>query len=236
MEKGLAPPSLLDTYSEERLPVIKQMLQETVQMTQDILAENRDAATLKAAWQRGSHLKQFGINYRWSSIVFDERYASPDAAHAESGALNAYGTEGDVVRAGDRAPNATGLVRLDQGADTQTTDLFSIFGPTHHTALVFSSVTSAIEPILKSLKAYPPGTISSAVVCPRLAPASLACGLDGADLVVQDSDGFAFTGYNMPEDQSTVVIVRPDGVVGAVVHHIDGIVEYFGPIFSASAT
>ena len=214
------------------------MLRETVEMTREILAENRDAAALKAAWQRGTHLKQFGINYRWSSIVFDERYASPDAQHASAEALNAYGTEGDVVRAGDRAPNATGLVRLDLEGDTQTIDLFSIFGPTHHTAIVFGSESSAMEAILKSLKTYPPSTVSSAVVYPRSTPASEspAHGLDGADHVLQDSDGFAFTGYDMPETRSTVVVVRPDGVVGAVVHDIDGIAKYFAPIFAVSAT
>ncbi|EPT00353.1 hypothetical protein FOMPIDRAFT_1023758 [Fomitopsis schrenkii] len=232
VEKGLAPPSLLDTYSEERLPVIKHMLQETVQMTQDILAENLDAAALKAAWQRGSHLKQFGINYRWSSIIFDERYASPDVEAEE---LNAYGTEGDVVRAGDRAPNATGLVRRDREADSQATNLFSMFGPTHHTVIVFGSESSSIQQILEGLKAYPPGTISTAVVYPRSAPASLGA-LEGADFILQDHDGIAFTEYSAPEKESSVVIVRPDGVVGAVVHGIPGISKYFSPIFSASST
>ena len=214
------------------------MLRETVEMTREILAENRDAAALKAAWQRGTHLKQFGINYRWSSIVFDERYASTDAQYASAEPLNAYGTEGDVVRAGDRAPNATGLVRLDREGDAQSTDLFGIFGPTHHTAIVFGSESSAMEPILKSLKTYTPSTISSAVVYPRSTPApkSLARGLDGADHILHDSDGFAFTGYDMPENRTTVVVVRPDGVVGAVVHDIDGIAKYFAPIFAASAT
>lgn len=211
------------------------MLQETVQMTRDILAENHDATTLKAAWQRGSHLKQFGINYRWSSIVFDERYASLDAPNAKSEALNAYGTEGDAVRAGDRAPNAIGLIRLDREADPQATNLFSIFGPTHHTVVVFGSDASFIKQTLESLKAYPLSAVSSAVVYPCSASSPPFPTLDGADLVLRDHEGIAFTEYSVPENQSTIVIVRPDGVIGAVLHSIHGIAKYFGPILSTSA-
>ncbi|EPT00345.1 hypothetical protein FOMPIDRAFT_1060350 [Fomitopsis schrenkii] len=232
VEKGLASTSLLDTYSEERLPVIKHMLQETVRMTRGVLAENHDATTLKAAYQRGSHLKQFGINCRWSSIVHDERHASPDV---EAEKLNAYGTKGDVVRAGDRAPNATGLVHLDRETEPQATELFSIFGPTHHTVIVFGPESSFVQQILESLKSYPPCTISSVVVCPRSASASLGT-LDGADLILRDHEGVAFTEYSVPDKESSVVIVRPDGVVGAVVQGIPGISKYFSPIFSASST
>ncbi|KAH9834093.1 monooxygenase [Rhodofomes roseus] len=232
VETGLAPPSLLDTYNEERLPVIKRMLQETVRMTQDVFTKRGDAESIKSAWQRGTHLKQFGINYRWSSIVFDERFQAIDAQGAEAAALNPYGTEGDsILRAGDRAPNATGLVRVGQDAQSQTTDLFSVFGPTHHTALIFGGGAAGIRAIIKSLQVCPPGALFTVIVSPGADSVALNAA-DGGDAVLHDGDGTAYAGYGMSEYQTYVVIVRPDGVVGATVSGEEGVRKYFGAVFS----
>ena len=38
--------------------------------------------------------------------------------------------------------------------------------------------------------------------------------------------------YNLPSDQSWIIIVRPDGVVGARVLEVDGVERYFQKIFS----
>ena len=73
VEKNLAPRALLCTYDEERLPVIAWMLQETVNIAKQREDSTRDAAQYKGPIQHPRHLKQFGINYRWSSIVLDER-------------------------------------------------------------------------------------------------------------------------------------------------------------------
>ena len=81
VEKGLAPRSLLDTYNEERLPVIEWMLQGTVNISKRRADNARDAATYKGPIQQPRHLKQFGINYRWSPIVMDERH--PEVANEE---------------------------------------------------------------------------------------------------------------------------------------------------------
>ena len=42
---------------------------------------------------------------------------------------------------------------------------------------------------------------------------------------------FPYASYSLPSDQSCFV-VRPDGVVGARVHEVDGVERYFQKIFS----
>ncbi|TFY58486.1 hypothetical protein EVJ58_g6385 [Rhodofomes roseus] len=191
---------------------------ETVRMTQDVFTKRGDAESIKSAWQRGTHLKQFGINYRWSSIVFDERFQAIDAQGAETAALNPYGTEGDsILRAGDRAPNATGLVRVGQDAQSQTTDLFSVFGPTHHTALIFGGGCRRHTSHNQE---------------PARADSVALNAANGGDAVLHDGDGTAYAGYGMSEYQTYVVIVRPDGVVGATVSGEEGVRKYFGAVFS----
>ena len=205
-------------------------------MTRDILTNNSSKESLEAAWQRGTFFKQFGINYRWSPIVFDERYKSLDTQRAEAEALNPYGIGADKepVRAGDRAPNATGLLRIDGG---QTTSLFDIFGPTHHTVLIFGSDAATVDPIIEYCRSCPVGTVVSTAVLPSSpsdGAAASAVGT-GADLLLRDRDGFAHTDYGLTQGQSIAVVVRPDGFVGAVVHGVEGIAKYFGLIFGSRA-
>lgn len=204
-------------------------------MTRAILGEHSTKESLQAAWQRGTLLKQFGINYRWSPIVFDERYKGLDAQRAEAEALNPYGvgTESEPVRAGDRAPNATGLVRLGGGQEATplTTSLFDIFGPTHHTVLVFGSNATNVDPIIDYCRSCPAGTVRSIVVLASLPSSGSAAAGTGADVLLYDRDGIAHTEYGLTQGQSLAVIVRPDGFVGAVAHGVEGVAKYFGLIF-----
>ncbi|KZT64850.1 monooxygenase [Daedalea quercina L-15889] len=226
IEKGLASPSLLDTYTEERLPVIEFMINETVKISWQVAGKGHDMDSIKAAIQRRSYLKQFGINYRWSSIVHDER----EPFRAEDGAKDPYGLEnGETLRAGDRAPNAPGLVRVGMDADAQTTSFFDILRPTHHTALIFGEDSQRIASIVKGINACPQGTVVSVLI---LAATAAALPVDGVDVVLQDRGGIAYDGYRMTEGQTFAVIVRPDGFVGAVVSGEDETKGYFGRIFS----
>lgn len=235
VEKGLAPQSLLDTYSEERSPVIKQMLQETANMTKAVLCKHSSKACLRAAWQCGTRLKQLGINYRWSRILFDERYKSLSAQHAEAEVFYPYdtGAPSDPVRAGDRAPDATGLVRLDigQDSDRQTTSLFDMYGPTHHTILIFNVVNQ--HPIIDLSRSSPVGTIMSIAVFPSSSSKLSTEASLKTDALLSDCDGIAYTEYGVTQGQSLVVIVRPDGYIGAVARGAEGIAKYFGLIFAA---
>ena len=122
--KGLSPVSLLDSYTTERLPVIAEMLNITTGMLNNI----REAPTIEGALAREERLNMLGVNYRTSPIVVDE------FTNAEP--VNAYRVldEGELV-AGDRAPDAPGLVVLAGGAETR---LFDVFSPTYHGARVHS--------------------------------------------------------------------------------------------------
>ena len=119
-----------------------------------------------AVWRRGGDLHQFGINYRWSPIVVDERSPKDNAAVDPYG-LNRSPT--DLVRAGDRAPDAPGLVvlastdHLGQG----TTSLFALFGVAHHTVLIFSDGegTGRTTSILSALETYPAELLQDASTC-----------------------------------------------------------------------
>ncbi|EAU90555.2 OxyL protein [Coprinopsis cinerea okayama7 len=64
--KDLAPHSLLGTYTEERLPVISEMLN----ISTNLLDK---AFRGRSEYIRDENILQLGINYRWSSIVLDER-------------------------------------------------------------------------------------------------------------------------------------------------------------------
>jgi len=241
VEKQLASPSLLSTYTEERFPVIATMLN----FTTKIFASKVDAAKSgpsvsgseeKQEWRpAGDALKQLGVNCRWSSIVIDERAPVEVDANGEK-RIDAYGMQrGDIVRAGDRAPDAPGLVDLKGGTATtaESTSLFKVFTPTKHTVLLFSTDTDQIAALLSASRTYPADVIRTVIICP---PGSVdASAVEGADLMLADRDGHAYAGYNVARVDTAVVIVRPDGLIGGIVKGADGLKKYFGVVFDAVA-
>lgn len=80
-----APPDLLDTYEQERLPVAANLLQFVLEMHKDWLGKPRD----KEEPRKGEHL-QLSLNYRGGPLSVDERQPVDEG----------------VTRAGDRAPDA----------------------------------------------------------------------------------------------------------------------------------
>ena len=214
--KGHSPATLLDSYTTERLPVIAEMLNITTGMLHNI----RNASTIESAMEREKRLNMLGVNYRTSAIVVDE------SAHAEP--VSAYGilNEGALV-AGDRAPDAPGLMPLvTSGADSDTR-LFDVFSATYHTVLMFTSDASAGTGILEVLWKYPRDLIRPIIVLPQ--------GSEGATVdqvaVVVDHGGHAYRAYLAVEGEQKVVVVRPDGVVGAIVRDAGGVKIYFDKIF-----
>ncbi|KZT72265.1 FAD/NAD(P)-binding domain-containing protein [Daedalea quercina L-15889] len=226
VEKGLAAPSLLSTYSEERLPVAKRMIQETLGIYKVVMDSALQGANASKA--RGAHIKQLGVNYRWSPIVLDER--NPVDKQQTVDALDVYGKLGGdgVPRAGDRAPDAPGLVEVKQGSGA--TRLFDIFGPTHHCVLIFCADASTARPVLEAVQTLPPKTVTSVVIYPQTA--SRKPPVAYADLVLADFEGHAFKVYGCPADSTTIVITRPDGVIGGTVFGDEGVKKYFKGIFS----
>ena len=217
--KGLAAPSLLSTYTEERLPVIAAMLEKSTLLHDAIQKADN------AGWRRGGDLRQLGVNYRWSSIVVDERTPKP-CGHQD---VDPYGSGTDgSLRAGDRAPEAPGLVLVGDGAQTS---LFDVFGPSHHTVLLFNlSAELMTERLLAKMKAYPAGLIKTVEVFPQGMSGSRVIGQP--DVAVVDEDGYAFAGYQVTQEHPTIVIVRPDGYVGGIVYGLPGVEKYFTSVFA----
>jgi len=233
VEKGIATPSLLDSYTEERLPVIAEMLKKSTELYNVAARAQSDGTYSEKAWYRGGELHMLGVNYRWSSIVADERTLKEETPGDPYGVL-ASGVC-DVVRAGERAPDAPGLIVLRPGVGTgpqqETTSLFNIFGPSYHTALIFSDGTEKAEQMVSHLGAYPPELLRKVQVYGDGIHSQATS--DNADVSVVDRDGRAHGGYQVRKDEFLVVIVRPDGVIGGIVRGTEGVMRYFGGVFAA---
>jgi hypothetical protein len=241
--KGIADKSLLDTFSEERIPVIAEMIAQTTKLLKKTLDDDdHDLQTL------GS-LFQLGVNYRWSSIVVDERkkieadreaiedaylkeFEFPDDEETEVPEnLDSYGEINDGrLRAGDRAPDASGLTIISPPElQKQVCQLFQIYGPARHTVLIFADVVNARD-VLNLLAAYPKNLLRPVVIFPprKIKPVNW----DGADFVLEDRDGHATQAY-CSAGVCGIIIIRPDGVVGAIVRGAAWAHRYFHGIFSA---
>jgi hypothetical protein len=226
--KGLSPPSLLQTYTEERLPVVEEMLN----LTTKILKVTVNEPNAEAGWKRSGNLNQLGINYRWSSIVVDQCTDSdtgPDGRKKHS----AYDVEmGGIVRAGDRAPDASGLVQVkksdsDNQKSSESMRLFKLLNPIHHTVLIFADSAVDIHATLAALAKYQKDLLR-AVVLLRAGTTSMIP--DVACDVFEDCDGHAYHAYRREEGVNEIVIIRPDGVIGAIVRDVDWLERYFKAI------
>ncbi|KAG1821891.1 FAD binding domain-containing protein [Suillus subaureus] len=218
VQKGFADKSLLETYSAERLPVISEMLGVTTSILDKAISSGDPSIG------RSPILYMLGINCRFSSIVLDEFVTS-----IEGRPINAYGVldEGHL-EAGDRAPDAPKMLQVGR-AEPDVTTLFSLYKPWYHTVLVFAPDLAEATPILGALKAYDNSIVRSAVVLPS--SASVTPVTSPADLVLVDREGYAYSAYLMEAGHMKVFVIRPDGVVGAIVHGAEGMKKYFSKIF-----
>ncbi|KAG1899385.1 FAD binding domain-containing protein [Suillus fuscotomentosus] len=216
VQKGLADKSLLETYSAERLPVISEMLGVTTSILDKAIASG-DASS-----GRTPILFMLGINCRFSTIVLDEFVTSGKP-------INAYGVldEGHL-EAGDRAPDAPNMLQVGR-AEPGATTLFSLYRPWYHTILVFAPSLADATPVLGALETYDKSVVRSAVVLPS--SASVTSVASPADLVLVDQEGHAYSAYLMEAGQTKVFVIRPDGVIGAIVHGTEGVKKYFSKIF-----
>ena len=184
-------------------------------------------------FERPPILHQLGVHCRPSPLVDDEQPEFPEARKAEA-YLDADPT---VLFAGDRAPDAPSLcvVARTGGAvgDVQETSLFKTYNPTQHTALVFAPAAddARTRSIIRALHTAPKGTIQATVVLPK-GTATESHTVDGADLVVIDTSGHAADAYPPAVKGFSVFIIRPDGVVGAVVRGEEGVAKYVKRVFS----
>lgn len=218
--KGLSPPSLLASYSAERLPVIAEMLSKTTLL----LKQTFKPQGFNEGFLRGLELRQLGVNYRGSPIIVDE---TPIFGEIEvndpyrSGGLGA-------LRGGDRAPDAPGLLAMRGRA---ITCLFDLFKPFYHTILVFSISPTLQMAVVEGAKRYPEGSVKVAIIVPRGTPFELAPGTPEPDHVLEDFGGFAYKHYISEGSDLVIQIIRPDGVLGAITRDLDGVERYFKGIF-----
>ncbi|KAE9407920.1 hypothetical protein BT96DRAFT_914279, partial [Gymnopus androsaceus JB14] len=212
--KGHSPSSLLDTYTEERLPVIAAMLGKTTLLLKKTF---KPGGFDEEAWTRGFELRQFGISYRGSGIT-EEEEIDPYRA----------GLDG-TLRAGDRAPEAPGL-RSISPVVAGPTSLFNILKTTSHTVILFAT-TGDSYPILRALGVYPEGLVKPIIIYPQSSNTTL-------------QEGYAYKHYKVQTVGSdlmgsTVCIVRPDGYIGYIgasnvankVDLVEGVQKYFRGIF-----
>ncbi|KAJ7481756.1 FAD binding domain-containing protein [Mycena latifolia] len=220
VQKGLASAALLDTYSEERIRVIAQMLKLTTDLYNKSFNQTVEGSADDSGWKRGRDMSMLGVNYCGSSIVLE------DAAGA--GAASAYAkSAGSRVQAAYRAPDAPGLVPA--GTDGAPTTLFAVFRVSAHTILLFGGDSSARAPVASVLARLPQDAVRSVLVVPQGHTAGDDAALFAA--VLEDRTGHAYAGYGLTPGELAVVVVRPDGVVGAVVPDAEGVERYFQKIF-----
>lgn len=223
MHKGLAPPSLLESYTQERLPVIAAMLNITTTLLNKAFQAGTEGSA--SSWTRGEEFKQLGVNYRGSPIVVDH---TPNAGKNEF--VDPYrsgGGQGDL-RGGDRAPDGPGLAAV---LGPSVTHIFDLFGSTYHTVLIFSAGVETQKAVLDAVKRHAEGTIRTAIVLPRGHATPPAEDIV-ADHLIEDFVGLAYETYGSVVGKGLeVIVVRPDGVVGAIVEGGHGLEEYFASIF-----
>ncbi|KAI6033343.1 FAD binding domain-containing protein [Pisolithus marmoratus] len=270
--KGFSPESLLETYTIERLPVITEMLGFTTKMhklmfdeldvgrtPQSTAADNGNSenigSNLERGLRRGKNMYMLGVNYRTSPIVIDDS--------GMPAVQKAYGEiQEGILRAGDRAPDAPGLVsvitanhgphRTSRGSRSAvslssgmagSTRMFDTFASTHHTVIIFTPTLAAplVQSVLATLQQVVPKELVKRVVVLPGSPSELDGHVESRmsseedqaiDIeVLVDQAGQAYRGYIVEKQETKVVVVRPDGVAGAVVRDVTGLTQYFEGVF-----
>ena len=174
---------------------------------------------------RDRALSMLDVNYRWSPAIFDERGTQGrDENDMKARAYQGYGPE-DGVHAGDRAPDAPGLV----ASSGEESSLFDIFKPHLHTVLIFPSGEGGVADVVEAARSCPPGTTQIVVIGSTNIPSAV----QGAT-VYHDQQGMAWNAYHVAQGTLTVVVVRPDAYVGAFVCGSMGLQSYFTKIFKTT--
>ncbi|KAF9527743.1 FAD binding domain-containing protein [Crepidotus variabilis] len=213
---GRVSPSLLDTYTSERVPVVAEMLNLTTQLFTKTLVI-KDGSSDPSSFARERKLNQLGVNYRASRIVIDQGEAvEPVSSYG--------GPDGGPIRAGDRAPDASGLVRV---GTKESARLFEIFDSRLHTVVFFADrLTQELTATSTLFTKYSPEVVRFIVV--RKVQDNLESDLDLP--VYEDRDGHAYKAYNTVDGSGKVFVVRPDGFVGARLQTIEGVEKYFDEV------
>ncbi|KAF9485253.1 pentachlorophenol 4-monooxygenase [Pholiota conissans] len=219
--KGLSAPTLLETYTEERFPVVAQMLKISTALLKKTIAGKDEG------WNRDGNINQLGVNYRWSSIVIDDE----KEVQVEGEEPSSYDV-GDAVRAGDRAPDAPRLALIGKPSEVidSPARLFKLFSPARHTVLVFSAIAD-YQPVLDALQDLPRDLVRTVIITPTGKGADIVVTDQYKTIVVEDTGGHARDAYMGANGTLGLFVIRPDGVIGARVGNVDSVQRYFKNIF-----
>ena len=228
--KGLASRDLLTTFNTERLPVIARMLATTNHLYNNYVDKQHGAAKPDESAGSGKEksgfirwrepgLHQLDINYRWSPVVFDYR-GNGDLDEEALKARGYTGYPGEPVHAGDRAPEAPGLVN----AIGEETSLFEFFKLYRHTLLLFDSQGDGLR-VKEIVAAVQTSSIFGTSKVLILSRDGVPTAVDGAS-AYHDKEGHAHKAYGVDGQALTAVVVRPDGYIGAFVEDVNGLQAY----------
>ena len=129
-------------------------------------------------------------------------------------------------------PGTEFLALINATGEHKRETFFDIFSPFNHSVLVFTKTYEERSALALSsvINRLPGNTVRSVLVVPFESNISELGTVYNEAFI--DSGGHACLSYGLPSDQSYVVVIRPDGVVGARVHEVAGIERYFRKIFS----
>lgn len=97
---------------------------------------------------------------------------------------------------------------------------------------MFCAVSSAgnnVVGVTEYLRGLPAGTVQPIILVPQ-GCATLSHPPD-VKFVLRDTEGLAFRAYGAVESEERVVVIRPDGYVGAISRGAEGAKKYFSMIF-----
>lgn len=201
----------------------------------------------KSGWFRWRNdvLHLYGINYRFSNIVLDEQ--SLQALDKEDAVARAYtGYTGTVMklRAGDRAPDAPALVLFGAQGDESgepETSVFGLLKPSVHSVFIFvlgaaegkSGETDSL--VDEAAKYFPVGTAQIFVVAQCSTDADTlkkhsSSSVVGVTVFVDRESHFR-TAYTVVEGEKSIVIIRPDAFIGAIVKDGAGLMRYCKAVY-----
>jgi 2-polyprenyl-6-methoxyphenol hydroxylase-like FAD-dependent oxidoreductase len=189
--QGQAVEALLDTYEQERLPVLRDVLRKTEKITDVMTSRSpitRGLLRHLAPRLGGARLLQQIVPSRISQITIGYRRSPLSAHHGHAGHL----------RAGDRVPDLLVLSRAAHGDGWQEQLLFGLLDPLRFTLLVVHPETSdaASADWCEAVQPWP------AIRVVGLAPSSDDAARARFHAILGRSRG--------------VLLVRPDGYVGFV--------------------
>ena len=208
--RGTAPDSLLDTYTEERLPVVRRVLKNTDQTASVFLAHSparrlfRDRVVLPLLRSRAMQkrltrrMSQLDLNYRESSL----------SVHQEKGLVGRA-----RVRAGDRTPD----VVLRCAGSGKETSLFERLGHSRQIAL-FGLDDAVADERLRSIERLMESLGRLGVECSLVLPETPRRGHDREVLIDASGDFRRLYGAH----GEFLYLIRPDGYVGLFQRPVDG--------------